>query len=228
MTELRVCSFLALGLMACGGAPPPPPAAPASSPSPIGAGAAATAGPDTSGPQAPYEDPNESAGTITMTPLFGRGAPRTFPPVTVGDIGCLGHAAISGDHAADYAAVVAACGAPAGFVEYAKPVSGKLHYVQDKRDTYALRLLGEHCYRFFAVGDRGVIDLDLEVRKKNGSHVVLDETTSPIAIIETDHPFCIDDDGDYVFQIREGATGFGGYAFGVWVRPKQGREPVTR
>src|SRR5258708_8582899 len=103
--------------------------------------------------------------------------------------------------------MIASCGTPTGLVEYAKPVTGKLHHKVDKRDTFALKLLGGMCYRYFAVADAGITDLDILIEKPNGALIADDKQSSPIAIVDGDKAWCMDDDADYVFAIQIDGTG---------------------
>ena len=174
-------------------------------------------------PSEAYVDEAEQVEPIAMSPLFDSSAPpSSFPKATVGDIGCLGQATLTGDHARDYDAIVAACGAPTGLREYVRPAAGKLHYARDQRDSYAIRLLGGYCYRFFAVSDATIFNLNLRVRTPGGARTVEDRTSSPVAVIESDAPWCVSPEnaGDYRVELEVEGPGFGGYEFGVWARPK--------
>jgi hypothetical protein len=144
----------------------------------------------------------------------------SFPKKTASDKTCWQTIALSGDASKDYEALAASCGTPAGLVEYAKPVKGHLHSVKDKRDTFTLKLQKGLCYRYFAVGDSGIKDLDILVEKRNGALVADDKQTSPVAIIESEKTWCMDEDAEYDFHIEVDGEGAGKYVFGVWARPK--------
>jgi hypothetical protein len=157
-----------------------------------------------------------------MTPLLTKSTPRsTFPKATSGDRECWQAVGLTGKNDADYAAITSRCGAPTGLAEYAKPVTGKLHSVHDKRDSYTLKLLGGMCYRYFGVADAGINDLDILVEKPNGALVADDKQSSPVAIVDADKTWCMDQDGEYNFQVQVHGTGKGGYTFGVWAKPKK-------
>ena len=135
----------------------------------------------------PYVDEAERVEPIALTPLFdGTEPPTSFPKGTSDDHGCLAHATLTADRMKDYEAVVAACGAATGLREYAKPVTGKLHYVHDQRDTYSLPLVPGFCYRFFAVGDPTIFDLGVRVNGPDGARASEDHSSSPVALIESD------------------------------------------
>jgi len=156
-----------------------------------------------------------------MAPLLKKGAPKSgFPKKTVGDKECWQGTALAGDAKSDFDTIVKKCGAPTGLAEYAKPVLGKLHHVHDKRDTYKLKLAGGMCYRYFAVADAGIKDLDILVTKPGGALVADDKTSHPVAIIEFDKSWCMDDDTEYDFNIEVDGEGTGNYMFGVWAKPK--------
>ena len=241
MLKSRLLAVAALGLLgACGvkpptpvtadntGAPtvPTPPTAPSAPtvPTATTAGTATTAAKDpTAAKPKDYDDPQEPAGggPITMTPLLKKGvAKSTFPKRTVGDKVCWQGTSLQGDAKKDFDVIIGKCGAATGLAEYAKPVLGKLHHIHDKRDTYKLKLLGGMCYRYFAVADAGIKDLDILVTKPGGALVADDKTSHPVAIIEFDKSWCMDDDADYEFHIEVDGEGTGNYMFGVWAKPK--------
>ena len=228
-----IAALAPLGLVACGGGETPPPATPSSpavasapaNPSPAAAAAAPVA--VASGPVVAVDksdehiDPNEVSGTITMAPQVAKSTPKSkFPKASVTDRACWEGIGLTGDHVKDYAEIVAKCGGPTGLLEYAHPVSGKLHHKHDKRDSYTMKLAGGLCYRYFGVADGGITDLDILIEKPNGALVADDKTSQPVAIIEGDKPWCLEQDAEYNFQIEVDGEGKGGYTFGVWARPK--------
>ncbi len=227
--------FAAGMLLACGGGTPPPdsPAPPPVSAPPVSAAPAAplpasteaAAAPPPAPPPAPVEawsDPNEKPDGFLLTPLFDKKkAKGTFPKKTAGDADCWATVGVTGDHTRDYAAILTACGTPTGLVEYVQPIEGKLHDVHDPRDVYKISLLGGYCYRYFAVADSGISDLDLLIEKPGGALVGDDKTNSPTAIIESDKPWCLDEDQTLEFHVQVDGPGSGGYLFGAWARPKR-------
>lgn len=236
-SSLALASITSFAMLGCGGAPSAAPAVPASAAPSTAAAAAepasapASASPAASAPTASapvasadekYEDQEEVHGTITLAPQLSKGlAHAKFPKATVSDRDCWSSIMLTGDHAKDYAEIAAKCGAPTGLLEYARPAIGKLHHKHDQRDTYALKLQGGMCYRYFGVADANIKDLDILVEKPNGSLVADDKTSQPVAIIEGDKPWCVDEDVEYNFQIAIDGPGTGGYVFGVWARPKK-------
>jgi len=220
--------------MGCGGDTPPPAtpssasAAPAASTaaSPAAASApASTPAPAASvaavDPDPPLDDPNEQAGPIAMAPEFDKSkAKSTFPKKAKPDAQCWSQVPATGDHAKDFQAIVAACGSPTGLIEYTKPVEGKLHHKHDPEDVFTMPVLAGYCYRYFAIADSTISDLDLLIEKKGGALVGDDKTNSPFAIIDTEQPWCQDEDQSLEFHVRVDGPGKGGYTFGVWARPK--------
>lgn len=221
-------------LAACGGAPPKPvdppvasvpSAAPATTAAPVASAtpampAAPAAGAAGSPAQDELDDKAESKTPITMAALFTKTNKPAFPKSTVGDKECWSTISLSGDHQKDFDNIVSKCGAATGLVEYAKPQVGHLHHQHDKRDTFRLNLMNGMCYRYFAVADSGIKDLDILVEKPNGAIVADDKQESPVAIIEASKPWCMTEDATYDFHIEVDGVGKGKYAFGVWAKPK--------
>lgn len=48
----------------------------------------------------------------------------------------------------------------------------------------------------------------------------MDKTDHPIAVIEHEKLWCMDEDNEYDFAIEVDGAGAGKYMFGAWVRPK--------
>jgi hypothetical protein len=230
-------ALLLASVTACGGGTPPPdaPAPPAASPlapsttavtppppvAPPIAPAAAPPPPAPSPAAEAWSDPNEKPDGFVLAPLFDKKKSKaSFPKKTANDADCWATVGVTGDHTKDYAAIVAACGAPTGLAEYVHPIEGKLHHLHDPRDVYKISLLGGYCYRYFAVADSGIADLDLLIEKPGGALVGDDKTNSPIAIIESDKPWCVDEDQTLEFHVQVDGPGSGGYLFGAWARPK--------
>ena len=239
---------LTTSLWACGGETPPPaspssgsstgaapasasataalpaaPEAPAAAPSGPGPAPASAAAPSAvaSAADGPLDDPNEKPGPIPMVPEFDKSrAKASFPKKAKPDSQCWADVPATGDHAKDYAAIVAACGTPTGLVEYARPVEGKLHHKHDPADVFTMPVLAGYCYRYFAIADATITDLDLLIEKKGGALVGDDKTNGPFAIIDGDQSWCQDEDQNLEFRVKVDGPGKGGYTFGVWARPK--------
>lgn len=231
LTCLVMTVIVALGV-ACAASTPPAPSKPpssevASSPaSPTSSGVvvshASTSAPVAGDP----DDPPQSAGPIRMQVVLAAETPKaSFPKATVGDRACWQDIGLIGDHQKDYEQVIAKCGRPTGMLEYAKPVTGRLHNVEggdkhDKRDTFVLKLAAKRCYRFFAVADGSMVDMDIHVLEPNGALIATDQTKSPVAIVKNNEAWCVDRDDEYHFDLDVNAMGHGRYIFAVWARPK--------
>jgi hypothetical protein len=221
-------------IAACGGSTPPPAPTPSTSsatPDTAGSGAPATSGSAaTTGATAPTasddpgaveDDATESKDPIPMTALVTKSTPKSsFPKAKIGDHECWQNTALAGKAKDDFQTIVDKCGTPTGLMEYAKPVQGKLHSKADKRDTYVLKLMGGYCYRYFAVGDGSIKDLDILVEKPDGALIAADKTDEPFAIIDSGNTWCMDQDAEYHFAIEVDGVGKGTYVFGVWAKPK--------
>jgi hypothetical protein len=214
---LALCALTA----ACASNPPPPAAVARDAPAPSAPAVTPAAGQASVAQEITgYDDPGELRDPETMTPLFGKDSRPSFPKATASDRDCWQTVRISGDAQKDYEALVSNCGGPTGSVQYVKPIVGKLHHIHDKRDTFAVKIQGGLCYRFFGVADGSIQDLDILIERANGDLVGDDKTNGPVAIIESDKNWCIDADGDFRFKVEVDGTGTGNYVFGVWARPK--------
>jgi hypothetical protein len=208
--------------LACGGSSshattPTDPSASADTAPPASAAVTASASPSAS---AAYDDPGEAHDPATLGPLFDAKAKPAFPKKTADEHACWQSLSLTGDATKDFASLVAKCGTPTGSVEYVKSITGRLHSVHDKRDTYLVSIHGGLCYRFFGVADGTIKDLDIIIEKAGGALVGEDHTNGPVAIIDSDKAWCMDADGDYQFRVEVDGTGEGHYVFGVWARPK--------
>ena len=60
-----------------------------------------------------------------------------------------------------------------------------LHIKHDKRDEFKVKVQKGMCYRYFAVADDGIKDIDIIVLKK-GALMAMDKTDHPIAVLMPD------------------------------------------
>lgn len=171
--------------------------------------------------EAAHVDPNEKDGPIALASLVTNPAKTTYPKATIEDHECLkGGLSYTGHHQADYQSLIAQCGTPTGMVPHTAPHEGRLHATHDKRDHFVFKVSKGQCYRYFAVADDGIQDIDILVLK-NGAILATDRTTHPIAVIDSDKPWCVDEDMTLDFAIEVDGRGAGAYTFGVWTRPKK-------
>lgn len=169
----------------------------------------------------PNEKDHEKDGPIEMAPLIAKNPPKSlFPKATTGDKECLAGLAFTGKHKEDYETLIKQCGTPTGLVKYVEPKEGRLHAVHDKRDVFSVEVRKGMCYRYFAVADNGIADIDILIEKPGGALIGTDKTTQPVAIINTGEPWCVTDyDQKLHFAIEIDGHGAGGYTFGAWARP---------
>ena len=201
-------------------APVPPAAAVVAAPAPVASATPATAVPEAL-PASDDDDPEESATPIPLTPEITRPWDKaSFPKKTTDEGRRWQTINVSGNEQKDFDALVGSCGTPAGLREYAKPAHGHLHSVKDKRDTFTIQLFKGLCYRYFAVGDSGIKDIDILVEKKGGVLVGDDKQTGPVAIIDASKTWCMTKDDEYLFNVEVDGEGKGRYVFGVWARPQ--------
>lgn len=117
------------------------------------------------------------------------------------------------------------CGRPTGMLPMTEPTSGRLaHRSQITREV---KLFADRCYRFFAVGDASIADLDTVIRRSSGEAVIYDTLMDPIPILDTKAPFCPDRSDTYRFEISA-AEGSGSFAYQIWEGPRpEGRGPTV-
>jgi|GEM_PF-1920022 len=245
---LSVLPFVALGL-ACGGGQPQPSTPPASTSDPAtttppvasadpaattaSTAAAAPATPPTAGKtlgEAPrggqHKTPTDlptgqgfhDAAKKTLSPALTKSS-KGFPKQTVGYKDCWATLSISGQYDKDFELLVKSCGDSTGMLQYVEPVVAELG-PKDKRDTFTIKMAGGMCYRIFAVGEASLGDTDIRVQKTGGALVAVDETTHPISIIESDKPWCMDEDQTLNFILEVDGPGQGKYKFGIFAKPK--------
>lgn len=197
------------------------PTAPSAAPAPSGSAAPAAKDKHELAEEAAHVDPNEKEGPIELAPLVTNPAKTVYPKATIGDHDCIKDGLeFTGKHQVDYKALIAKCGTPTGLVQYTQPHEGRLHATHDKRDHFVFKVSKGQCYRYFAMADDGIKDIDILVLK-NGALIATDRTTHPMAIIDSDKPWCVDEDMTLDFAIEVDGRGAGGYTFGIWTRPKK-------
>jgi hypothetical protein len=216
-----LCPAVVSVFVACAAAPPPsadPTPPPASASAPVASAAPATKPAPAVDPD---DDPDESSAPIVMTPEITRPWDKaSFPHKTGDEEKCWQTIGVTGVAAKDFESLITSCGAPLGLREYVAPAHGHLHSVKDKRDTFQMKLLKGLCYRYFAVGDSGIKDIDILVEKPGAILVGDDKQTGPVAIIDAGKPWCMTEDAEYLFNIEVDGDGAGKYVFGAWARPK--------
>jgi hypothetical protein len=96
----------------------------------------------------------------------------------------------TGDPQADIVAIGAAC-KQFGLVPMGNPiVQRSLSSEQGWQRQFELQLEEGACYRFFAVGDSGIEDLDIGIKDSTDQQIAVDGQRGPVAVINADAPFC--------------------------------------
>lgn len=158
-------------------------------------------------------------GTISLENLLKPGAPASdFPKPSMSDADCTKGVGFSGESAKDYATLTGKCGAPTGLKEYVKTVTGKFDATHT-HDSYVFKMVGGYCYRFFAVADSGVKNVDIRVQRPEGALISVATSKNFIAIMNPDGVWCKTHDREFRLVV-ETSAGAGNYTFGVWARPK--------
>lgn len=203
-------------MLSCGGAAPPPKSTSGVSGASAPESSTAAASSDATPIVAAAADDSTVAPKVRLMPRAVRG---DYPSSTVGDHECWQKLGLVDEAEKDFAAIAEACGKPTGMLPYIARVKGELGPA-DKVDKLEIDLAGGLCYRFFAVGTASIGDVDIRIEAADGAIVAIDQTTHPVAIIESDKPLCIKDDVHYRFVLEVDGPGKGRYVFGVYARPK--------
>jgi hypothetical protein len=96
------------------------------------------------------------------------------------------------------------------------PVRVATQRESDPVDRYTFYVPGAgRCYRVYAVGSKGIEDLDLLLRGPDGEHVVADLTHDRYPVVPPDGPLCCDTPGLYLLEVSV-FRGSGRYAVQVW------------
>lgn len=106
------------------------------------------------------------------------------------------------------------CGAPRGYGA-AAPVHVGRQKAEEPAERLTFRARKGRCYRFFAVGDGAVRDLDVAVIAPDGRLVAADLSKDAWSVVPPRGPFCPDEEGPFAVDVSV-ADGEGAYALGVW------------
>ncbi len=121
----------------------------------------------------------------------------------------------SGKARADLNRLTRACG-PTGGMRAVTPVTHAEQNDKDPVDRYTFYVpRAGACYRVYAVGNRGVSDLDLLVRGPSGDDVAADLTHDAFPVLPPQGPLCFEQPGLYLLEVSV-HRGQGGYAIQVW------------
>lgn len=139
-------------------------------------------------------------------------------PVRVGGpwVRCYGNFRLTGDPLKDLTRLSLLCGPENGMRRASpKPIEGRVAEggpgVEEK--LYAVR---GACYRVFAVGGPGIINLDVAVRSSRGATIATDGGEDAWPIVQPDRPFCALEDDLITVEISA-RRGEGRFAAEVWM-----------
>lgn len=139
-------------------------------------------------------------------------------PVRVGGpwVRCYGNFRLTGEPLKDLTRLGLLCGPENGMRRATpKPIEGHVKEggpgVEEK-----LRAFRGACYRVFAVGGPGIINLDVTVRSSRGATIATDGGEDAWPIVQPDRPFCALED-DLISVEISARRGEGQFAAEVWV-----------
>lgn len=224
-------------MVGCGGTPSPAANLPAAAPPTASAGPVAPPSASTTVPKTSVTAPptaehelvgaSSRANPIRLEVVLPTGKQASeFPGATADDATCWKSVDLRGQHDKDYESVVSKCGEPTGMLPYTRRVESRMHDVSqgdkgDDKDFFAVQLRKGMCYRFYAIGDDSMVDLDMHMYRKGGALIATSETKSLALIMQSRIAMCVDDDEEWHFELDVNSKGKGRYTFAVWARPKK-------
>jgi hypothetical protein len=148
-------------------------------------------------------------------------------PVRVGGpwVRCYGNFRLSGDPLKDLTRLSLLCGPENGMWRLTKtPIEGRVSEGQPGVSQKLKAVRGE-CYRVFAVGGPGVLNLDITLQSSRGATIASDGGEDAWPIVQPDRPFCPLEDDTVTVEISA-KRGEGRFAAEVWVL-KTPERPTT-
>lgn len=148
-------------------------------------------------------------------------------PVRVGGpwVRCYGNFRLSGDPRKDVTRLSLLCGPENGMWRQSKePLEGRVAEGQPGV-SQKVKVLRGNCYRVFAVGGPGVINLDIDLQSSRGATIATDGGEDAWPILQPDRPFCPLEDDTVTVEIRA-KRGEGRFAAEIWVL-KTPERPTT-
>lgn len=132
----------------------------------------------------------------------------------------------TGDAAVDLEHLTQACGAKLKLAPLT-PVHAGSQRQQERSERLRVSLRRGRCYRAFAVGQRGIVDLDLAIFDPDGGLVAADLSHDPWSVAPPRGPFCPARSGRYALDIAV-SEGAGEYLVQVWgTAPEDPEEDET-
>jgi hypothetical protein len=114
----------------------------------------------------------------------------------------------------DLAAITSRCGPPLGMVPVGAPMVDELAAGAPLHE-YGVDVEPGACYRIFAIGGRGVDDLDTGLKDPAGEWVSKDILDDAFPILNPNGPFCVRQGGRHKLLVAV-AKGSGKYAVQLW------------
>ncbi len=118
------------------------------------------------------------------------------------------------DPAADLARLGEACAAPGGLHPLGAVHQGAEQGASDPPERFLFRAR-RGCYRAFALGGPGVVDLDLAVYDPQGKLAGGDVSRDRWPVVPPRGPLCVEKDGVYTIAVAV-ARGRGDYVLQIW------------
>ena len=164
-------------------------------------------------PPPPGGDPAPSE-TALPRPVGSPPSTPARPPSGVTHTNCFVGINLTMEPEADLANVTRRCGTPMGMSPVGPPIVESLQAGQPMHE-YGANLEAGGCYRIFAIGGRGVEDLDTGLKTPSGEWVSKDILDDAFPILNPEGPFCVREAGRYKLLVAV-AKGSGKYAVQLW------------
>jgi hypothetical protein len=157
--------------------------------------------------------PNLGAGTGSPRKTAAHGTAAKNPERIWAD--CYARFKPSGDPKADLARLTRACG-PIGGMRPLTPMRVAAQKERDPTDRYTFYVpVAGACYRVYAIGDRGIRDLDLLLHGPDGDELAGDLTHDAFPVLPPTGPLCFETPGLYMLEVSV-FRGSGRYALQIW------------
>lgn len=142
-----------------------------------------------------------------------------FPTQRVAFDECYKGFSVTGHSERDVIALGERCGAPCGMIPFSS-VRSDSQRESDDVDVYGIELRADRCYRFIAVGDSDIDDLDAAIADSEGNILLRDTYSDSAPILGPESAFCPSSAGHYKFVVSV-ARGAGTFHFQVWQGRRQ-------
>ena len=141
---------------------------------------------------------------------------------------CYEGLALSGDPLKDVTRLGLVCGPSNGLRRKTKQAIVGIVTEGEPPVSHELRVAKGACYRVLAVGDAGVVELDVTIRSSRDVAVAGDHARGRLAIVQPDRPFCTFADETFTATFSA-IRGSGRFAAEVWSigEPRKAGEPET-